>query len=66
MALEDANKMNGCLRAFPGSHKVPTSYFCKLTKDRRNTEYIGEIPNYEKKYDLKDAVCLEVPAVKRT
>lgn len=63
IALEDAKRDNGCMFAFPGSHKTPTDYFLKLNKDRKTTSYHGNEPNYESKYNVEEAACLEVPKV---
>lgn len=60
-ALEDATIENGCMFAFPGSHNNQTDYFLRLGEDRRSTSYVGNPPEYEKKYDPKEAVPLEVP-----
>lgn len=46
-ALEDANKTNGCMYAFPGSHKIETDYFMVMDKDKKSTSYVGPKPNYE-------------------
>ena len=49
-ALEDATVINGCMYAFPGSHKKQTEYFMTLNEDRKSTQYVGPKPNYEEKY----------------
>lgn len=41
IALEDANKENGCMYAFPKSHHIPTTYFSVLDETKKGTKMIG-------------------------
>lgn len=56
LAMDDANNDNGCMWAFPGSHKTPTNYFSYLTEDKLATVYEGVKPDYSV---LENPVCLE-------
>ncbi|CEM07811.1 unnamed protein product [Vitrella brassicaformis CCMP3155] len=56
IALEDANKTNGCLYAVPGSHKKGILKRFLLNEDRTSAAY--DRPGT---YDIDNAVPLEVP-----
>lgn len=45
---------------FPGSHKTPTTMFSVLKENKKETEYVGPQPNYEKIFKNEEAACLEV------
>lgn len=59
VALDDANKGNGCLWGVPASQKTKTTLFMKRTADGKGTFY-EEKENPSKNVDIKNAVPLEV------
>uniref|UniRef100_A0A0D9VY10 Fe2OG dioxygenase domain-containing protein n=1 Tax=Leersia perrieri TaxID=77586 RepID=A0A0D9VY10_9ORYZ len=54
LALEDANKTNGCLWAIPGSHK--NGIIRRMIRDENGTHFDNPLPTF----DQKDFVPLEV------